>query len=116
MMMSSNTIDFLRSTAEFMAKDRPDIYDVQTAITDLVTMMDKMRGMGEPTWTSFASYILMLHYEGDDVEEWNFTRKVSSLTIFEEEGEVLVVGYTKNSGALKYGVDLPDVLDDDLGI
>lgn len=112
--MTSTTIDFLRQTAEFMAKDRPDIYDVQTAITDLVNMMDKMRERKESTWTSFASYILMLHYEGDDVEEWNLTRKVSSLTIFEEEEEVLVLGYTKGSGVLKYGVDLADVSDQDL--
>ena len=112
--MTSNTIDFIRETAEFMAKDRPDIYTPQTAMNDLLVTMDKMRERGEPTWTSFASYILMLHYEGDDVEEWNFTRKVSSLTIFEEEHEVLVLGYTKGSGVLKYGVGLTDVSDQDL--
>lgn len=108
----SNAIDFLRETAIFMAKDRPDIYpDGAIAMADLSNMMDKMREFGEPTWTSFASYILFLHYEDEDVEEWTLTRKISSLTFFTEEQECLVLGYTKNSGVLKYGVNLTDVLD-----
>lgn len=102
-----NAIHFIRQTAEFMAKDRPDLYDVQTAISDLVKIMDGMREIGEATWTSFASYILILTYEDDDIEDWNFTRKISSMTNFEEEEEMLVMGYTKDSGTFLHGVDLP---------
>lgn len=118
--MTTNTIDFLRESARFLAKDRPDVYTEQSALSDLTEMMEHMRETDEPTWTSFASFLFVKHVEdgdeGERVEEWILTRKISSLAIFEPENEVSVFGHTDGSGTLKVGVDLPDPLDQDLDL
>lgn len=108
-------IDFLRETARYMAKDRPDIYDEPTALHDLSETMERMREIDGPTWTSFASYLLYKHVEDDVMEEWFFTRKITSMAIYEPENgkyePPLTLAHTRGSGTLTYDVVLPDVLD-----
>lgn len=118
--MTQNTIDFLRESAKYMATDRPDLYTPESALGELSVTMDKMRDIDGPGWTTFASFMLFKHIEefddNEDVEEWFFMRRISSMAIFPSEGEVQVFGYTKGSGTLKHGVDLlgPDEQDLDL--
>lgn len=118
--MTHNTIDFLRETAKFMAKDRPDVYTEESALSELSGIMETMRSTNGPGWTTFASFMLFKHIEefddNEDVEEWFFMRRISSLAFFPSEEEVQVFGYTKSSGTLKYGVDLLDPSEQDLDL
>lgn len=102
-----NMIDWLDKTATYMAKDRPDIYDsVDDAFRDLSDIFDKMNAENGPLVTSFASFVLF-KWVDDDIVEFVLTRKISSGTVFPDEGVTQVFGYTKNSGTLAVGVDLP---------
>lgn len=104
--MELNVIDFIRESAEFLHTDRPDVYSsVEDAVTELTRCMDSIDG-SDGGWISFTSYVLFRHEE-DGMIEWNLTRKLSSVTLFEPEEECLVLGYTDNSGTLKYGINLP---------
>lgn len=100
-----NAIDWMRETAKFMAADRPDVYDQETAVEELSVGMDALREANiEPfSCIMFTSYALMrIYMEG--VEEFILTRKLSGLVLFEAEEEV---------GAFRYhaSIDLPDPVD-----
>lgn len=101
-----NLIDFMRESAAFLSKDRPDVYPTEeVALSELSRLMD-MIADGDQGWVSFTSYVLFRHEE-DGVTDWELTRKLSSCTLFQPEGECLVLSYTHGSGTMKYGIDLP---------
>lgn len=100
-------IDWLTKTAEYIAKDRPDLYDsVDEAFRELSDIFNLMNSENGPLITSFASFTLF-KWVDDDVVEFMLTRKISSGTVFPSEGVTQVFGYTGNSGTLAVGVDLP---------
>lgn len=110
-----NVIDWFVKSAEFMAADRPDLYDTPAAVQELSTYTDLLRNRDLPfDWVSFSSYVLFRTYD-DGVEEFSLTRKLSSVTLFEDE-DVLVFSHTTLSNAMDVGVDLPGPLDDPEGL
>ena len=100
-----DVIDFIRESAVFIAKDRPDVYTEELAVIELHAAMDAMR---EKTYhfscISFTSYLLCRVIE-DGVEEFILSRKLSSLLLFEDEEACRVYSHHPQ-------VDLPDILDD----
>lgn len=103
-----NTIDFIRETAIYMANDRPDVYDVETAVDELSVAMDILRDEAESPVESlfFTSYILTRVWD-DGVEEFTLSRRLSSVVIVEEEESVTAFAYSDD-------VDLPHILDMEL--
>lgn len=109
-----NTIDFIRETAAYMAEDRPDVYDHETAVEEISTAVDALREGGESQFEccTFTSYFLARIYD-DGVEEFIFSRKVSGLLICEEEEDVRAFSYDESVG-LPHIMDTP--LDEDDGL
>lgn len=103
-----NVIDFIRETAIFMAADRPDVYDVPTAVAELTVAIDSLRELTDADQPfaaiMFTSYLLA-RLEDDGVEEFILTRKLSSMILFEEEEQFGVYSHHPQ-------IDLPSVLDD----
>lgn len=107
-----NVIDWLNKSAEFMAKDRPDLYTAALAVAELDSYMELLRNRDLPCdWVSFSSYVLFRTLE-DGVEEFDLTRKLSSVTLFEEEEDALVFSHTGLSEGLRVRIELPGPLDD----
>lgn len=107
-----NVIDWMRESARYMAADRPDIYTPATACTELFRYVEFLRKLDMPfNWVSFSSYILIRQMD-DGVEEFDLTRKLSSVSLFPEEEDVLVFSHTSLSKTLSVGVNLPSPLDD----
>lgn len=100
-----NTIDFIRETAIYMSNDRPDIYDMETAVDELSIAMDSLREEADTAFVTvtFTSYMLSRIWDGTS-EEFIFARKVSGLAICEAEEDVRAFAYD-------YDVDLPNILD-----
>lgn len=81
------------------------MYDQETAVEELSVAMDTLRDANVQPFSAlmFSSYALMrIYMEG--VEEFILSRKLSSVVVFEREGEV---------GAFSYhpDIDLPDPVD-----
>lgn len=100
-----NTIDFIRESAIYIANDRPDVYDVETAVEELSTAMDILRAEASKPVESlfFTSYILTRVWD-DGVEEFTLSRRMSSVVIVEEEETVTAFAYSDD-------VDLPHILE-----
>ena len=106
-----NVIDFMKAGAEFLAKDRPDLYSsTEDALAELTHVMESMRDNDNKV-ALFSSYV-MLWLPDNDGDEWILTRKIATV-LTDNGGDAVAYGWTKDSGVLKYGVSLPDV-DDDL--
>jgi len=107
----TDVITWLTATSEYMAKDRPDLYESdKDAFDSLSVVFDEMSEIEGPTWTSWAGFLLIKHVE-DDITEWEFSKKISTAAIFVDEGVCDVYGWTSKSGTVKHGVDLPAVDD-----
>jgi hypothetical protein len=106
-MHMTNTIDWMRATAEWMAIERPDIYTPERAMLDLDNWMEYLRKVGSG---SCATAGFVLEYSHDDgMESFSLARVVSTLDIFPEENAVNAFSWTDNSGTMTRGVDLPSV-------
>ena len=103
-----NAFDWVNKTAEFMHRDRPDVFkSVQDARSVLSAAYDSLACREGSGWTSFAGFILHKHEEEDEVIEFNLAKKISSIDLFPKDLSCSVHGWTETSGALKVGVDLP---------
>ena len=91
-----------------MANDRPDVYDVPTAVEEISTAIDCLREVGEAAFeaVTFTSYVLARILD-DGAEEFMLSRKISGLLICEEEEDVRAFGYDRSVG-------LPHILDEAL--
>jgi len=99
-----NVIDFIRESATFMAKDRPDIYTPELAVRELTEAIEVLRVSDLPVGcVMFTSYLLNRVMD-DGVEEFLLTRKLSSVLVCEEEFSCLVFAFTPE-------VNLPSVND-----
>lgn len=107
-----NVIDFVRESATFMAKDRPDVYDEAGAARELAQAMEILRE-SDLTYAcvTFTSYMLARIMD-DGVEEFLLTRKLASVLVCEEEQSCLVFGYT-DALSLPSVSDPQDPLDED---
>lgn len=100
-----NVIEWLNATADFMVSDRPDVYDKETALTELSVVMDQLREYDLPVSViSFASYFLIRVLD-DGMEEFNLSKKVSSVNLFMPEEECYAWAHMP-------GVDLPYIMED----
>lgn len=108
-----NVIDWLSKSAEFMSVDRNDLYPTASvALVELCRYVDYLRDADLPyNWVSFSAYVLFRTLD-DGVEDFMLTRKLSSVTLFEDAEESLVFSHTTLSTAVQPGVDLPGPLDD----
>jgi hypothetical protein len=105
-----DVITWLNATAEYMAQDRADIYDKESAVADLSDQMETLREYDLPiSVVSFASYILVRLQEfgpDESMEEFILSKKVASLNLFLPEEECSAWAHTD-------GINLPHILDDD---
>lgn len=99
-----NVIDFIRESAAFMAKDRPDVYTPELAVRELTQAIEVLRESELPVGcVMFTSYLLNRTMD-DGVEEFLLTRKLSSVLLCEEEYSCLVFGFSDE-------VQLPSIHD-----
>ena len=99
-----NVIEWMNATAEFMVVDRPDVYDKESALTELTVTMDQLREYSLPVSViSFASYFL-IRVEEEGMEEFNLSKKISSVNLFLPEEECYAWAHMP-------GVNLPYILD-----
>lgn len=99
-----NVIDFIRESATFMARDRPDVYSPELAVRELTQAIEVLRQADSPVGcVMFTSYLLN-RIDDDGVEEFLLTRKLSSVLVCEEESACLVFAFTDE-------VNLPSVND-----
>ena len=97
-------IEWYTKNAEFMAKDRPDIYNVETALTDLTKACQYTKGAGTGGVLSFSSYLVV--YMGDEYhDDWIFAKKLNSL--YQDETDSAVFNWLDLSNSMAYtpGVD-----------
>lgn len=107
-----NVIDFMRETASFMANDRPDLYDNESALAELIQVMDTLRsGDNNFNIIMFASYVFIRMVD-EGVEDFLFSRKISGLLLDHDEEKVGTYGFTDEVG-LPHVSDLSDLDDED---
>lgn len=98
-------IDFYTKNAEFMAKDRPDIYDYDSALADLTKACAFTKAARTGGVLSFSSYLVV--YLGDDEhDDWIFAKKLNSL-YQDDEGNSATFNWLDVSNSMAYtpGVD-----------
>jgi hypothetical protein len=99
-----NVPDWIRGTAEYMAKVRSDIYDYERAHAELVDHMEHLREEhGEDAISAImsGSFIMLRLVEDEGQEEFQVAQYISSVTTFQPEEECVVIGNTR------LGVNLP---------
>lgn len=101
-----DVIDFIRESAKFIAKDRPDVYyNEAVAVEEISSVMDALRGKPyQFSCVSFTSY-LMCRVIDEGIEEFTLTRKLAGLMLYEPEEACRVYSHHPD-------VDLPSILDD----
>jgi hypothetical protein len=98
-----NVIEWLNATAAFMAADRPDVYDKETAVEELSVAMESLREYDLPVSVmSFTSYFL-IRVEDEGVEEFNLSKKITSVNLFMPEEECYAWSHVD-------GIDLPHIM------
>lgn len=100
----SAAIEWHTRNAEFMALDRPDIYTVESALTDLHHACNYTKGHGPGAVLSFASYLVV--YMGDEEhDDWIFATKLNSL--YQDETDSATFDWQDLSNSMKFtpGVD-----------
>lgn len=99
-----NVIDFVRETAEYMANDRPDLYDHEKAVNEIWSQVEALREFGlDLGIVSFSSYFIIREFD-DGVESFTFTKKISGFLLCEEEEDSRVFSYDEE-------VNLPHISD-----
>jgi hypothetical protein len=96
-----NVIDWMRSTAEWMHKDRPDTYPSPlVAFQGLDLWMDDLRKEPHVKCTiETGGYALTRTYD-DGVEEFSLAKVITSVAIYEEEEVVDGYHWLKDSGVV----------------
>lgn len=79
-----NVIDWFSASAEFMAKDRPDIYTKESAMDDLTVAVEAARESDTNITVSFANYFLTRVFD-DDMEEFVLSKKLSGYTFIDSQ-------------------------------
>lgn len=96
--------EWIKGTADYMVKARPDIYDYDRASAELIQHMEYLRTEhAEDTLSSImsGSFIMLRIVEDEGTEEFQIAQYVSSVVTFQPEEDCLVIGNTR------LGVDLP---------
>lgn len=109
-----SVIDWLRESAKFMADDRPDIYNFESALYDLSDAVEQLRTLDNGYITNtflFTSYSLIRIADAEGVEEFILSRKLSSVTLFTPEDDCLVLSHTDKISLPKVDDDYDDVLE-----
>lgn len=116
----ADVTDFLRESAVFMSKDRPDVWPTtEKAFDTLYAWYDELSSMDLTDWSgdasiSSADFVLTRRPLDEGADCFELSRLVSGVYIFSEEETADVRGWTEGSGTLKVGVNLPQVGLDDL--
>lgn len=116
----ADVTDFLRESAVFMAKDRPDVWETpEQAFATLYEWYNELSNMDLTNWSgdasiSSADFVLTRRPLDEDADAYELSRLVSGVYIFQDEQTADVRGWTEGSGTLKVGVNLPQVGLDDL--
>ena len=103
-----NVTKFLRESARFMAKDRPDIWSERTAFETLTRWYADLMGETEDGEISTGGFALSKR-EYDGIIEYELSRKVATFTIFQEENVTDIMDWTTNGTLVNIGLDLEDV-------
>lgn len=107
-----DVIDFIRESAMFMAKDRPDVYTPELAVRELTQAIEVLREHNlEYGCVMFTSY-MMSRVMDDGVEEFLLTRKLSSVLVCEDEQLCLVFAFTPDVNLPSIFEGNPDDIDD----
>lgn len=101
-----NAIDFIRESAAYLVKDRPDLYDTPSAVEELSTVIDWLREADiEPVSTAMFSSYVMTRIFDEGMEEFVLSRKLATLVICEADEHAAAWAYTDQ-------INLPDVSED----
>lgn len=100
-----NTVpQWIKGTADYMVKARPDIYDYDSASRQLIEHMDYLRGnYTDEALSSIMTggFIMLRIVEDEGTEEFQIAQFVSMVVTFQPEEDCLVIGNTD------IGVELP---------
>ena len=103
-----NVTKFLRESARFMAKDRPDIWSQDSAFKTLTMWYSELAGMDDGGEISTGGFALTKR-EYDGLIEYELHRKITQFTIFEEENVTDLMDWTTHGTLVDIGLDLEDV-------
>jgi hypothetical protein len=98
----TNAIDFIRESAVYMVKQRPDIYDHTEAVADLIRAMDDLRDDPRRDSVKFFSSFMLVRSVEDGCEEYVLGQKLSAFVRFEQEAEATAYTFVED-------IDLPAV-------
>lgn len=109
-MSELNVVHWLRATGEWIAKDSPDVFTPEEAVEALTEQMEEMRNLEGSGVSDFSRYMLFRYVdEESDMEEWDLTRKISTVVNYYTDGEVTVFQHTSDSPVISEKVLLPAV-------
>lgn len=107
---------FLQEGAKFMAHDRPDIWNKETAFNSLTDMYSHLAGQDGDGQIDTGGFSLQKFDNTDDgIIEYHLHRKVLEFVYFEDENETLLTDWTDCSTMINIGLDIPKAtFDEDL--
>ena len=100
---------FLREGAKFMATDRPDLWDAESAFEQLSSMFSYLAGVDESGEISTGGFALQkfIDLSSGDIS-YNLHRKILELNVFINERETSVHDWTTYSALNNIGLEVPD--------
>lgn len=100
-----NMIDFLRENAKFMAADRPDIYNAESALADLISWYNHLDQSDDADYISSGGFTLSKEVSPDGhVVEYFFARLVSSAHIYVNDGDFDTFNWLSGSATVPASV------------
>ncbi len=98
---------FLQECAKFMAKDRPDLWTVNTAFTNLTQWFSHLAGEDDSGEIGSGGFGLTKRlYDG--VVEWELHRKIVQFNNFEDDGETSIFNWSGGGTLVDIGLDIPE--------
>lgn len=110
---------FVRAAARFMAADRPDIYNEDTAHRDLVTWYSELSSKDKPGSMGTGGFSLVKSVDDEGDVYWMLSRHIVELSVFITETDSDVFDWTAESklvGQVDLGVPVHEEEDDDEGL
>lgn len=102
-----NVTKFLQESAKFMAHDRPDIWDADSAFKTLTSWFSHLAGEDEGGEISSGGFGLTKR-DSDGVIEYELHRKITQFCVYPEEEETSLFDWTTNGELVDVGLDLEE--------
>lgn len=102
--------NFLKESARFMAADRPDIWNEESAFHTLVDWYSKLSDDEHENGEICSGGFGLSKRSEDGLIEYELNRKITQFNIYQEEEETSVFDWTNGATVVDIGLDIPDDL------